>query len=95
MTETITVQSFSSPAPAAQSRRRLSPRSRPACSQDLRRRADISGLAASPPSGADQDGCYQRRGRRQGAALATDVTLLINNAGVNHNTSFMTAPDLR
>jgi hypothetical protein len=28
------------------------------------------------------------------AALATDVTLLINNAGVNHNTSFMTAPDL-
>ena len=28
------------------------------------------------------------------AALATDVTLLINNAGINHNTSFMTAPDL-
>jgi short-subunit dehydrogenase len=28
------------------------------------------------------------------ASLATDVTLLINNAGVNHNTSFMTAPDL-
>lgn len=28
------------------------------------------------------------------AALAADVTLLINNAGVNHNTAFMLAPDL-
>lgn len=28
------------------------------------------------------------------AASAGDVTLLINNAGVNHNTSFLTAPDL-
>jgi len=28
------------------------------------------------------------------AAVATDVTLLINNAGVNHNTAFMVAPDL-
>jgi NAD(P)-dependent dehydrogenase (short-subunit alcohol dehydrogenase family) len=28
------------------------------------------------------------------AAVATDVTLLINNAGVNHNTAFMAAPDL-
>ncbi|HEX9214434.1 MAG TPA: SDR family oxidoreductase [Bradyrhizobium sp.] len=28
------------------------------------------------------------------AATATDVTLLINNAGVNHNTGFMVAPDL-
>jgi NAD(P)-dependent dehydrogenase (short-subunit alcohol dehydrogenase family) len=28
------------------------------------------------------------------AAIATDVTLLINNAGVNHNTAFMIAPDL-
>src|SRR5450631_663549 len=28
------------------------------------------------------------------AAIATDVTLLINNAGVNHNTGFMAAPDL-
>jgi NAD(P)-dependent dehydrogenase (short-subunit alcohol dehydrogenase family) len=27
------------------------------------------------------------------AASAGDVTLLINNAGINHNTSFMTAPD--
>jgi NAD(P)-dependent dehydrogenase (short-subunit alcohol dehydrogenase family) len=28
------------------------------------------------------------------AAGATDVTLLINNAGVNHNTAFLLAPDL-
>ncbi|UFZ01673.1 SDR family oxidoreductase [Bradyrhizobium ontarionense] len=28
------------------------------------------------------------------AALASDVTLLINNAGVNHNTSLLAAPDL-
>ena len=28
------------------------------------------------------------------AAVATDVTLLINNAGINHNTGFMVAPDL-
>jgi NAD(P)-dependent dehydrogenase (short-subunit alcohol dehydrogenase family) len=28
------------------------------------------------------------------ASLATGVTLLINNAGVNHNTAFMLAPDL-
>ena len=28
------------------------------------------------------------------AAAATDVTLLINNAGVNHNTGFMAAPDV-
>ncbi len=28
------------------------------------------------------------------AKVATDVTLLINNAGVNHNTAFMLAPDL-
>jgi NAD(P)-dependent dehydrogenase (short-subunit alcohol dehydrogenase family) len=31
---------------------------------------------------------------QQAAALATDVTLLINNAGVNHNTAFLLAPDL-
>ena len=29
------------------------------------------------------------------AGMATDVTLLINNAGVNHNTGFMVAPDLK
>ena len=28
------------------------------------------------------------------AAQATDVTLLINNAGINHNTAFMAAPDI-
>jgi NAD(P)-dependent dehydrogenase (short-subunit alcohol dehydrogenase family) len=31
---------------------------------------------------------------QQAAAVATDVTLLINNAGVNHNTAFLLAPDL-
>jgi NAD(P)-dependent dehydrogenase (short-subunit alcohol dehydrogenase family) len=31
---------------------------------------------------------------QQATALATDVTLLINNAGVNHNTAFLLAPDL-
>ena len=30
----------------------------------------------------------------RGAAIATDVTLLIDNAGINHNTGFMVAPDL-
>jgi NAD(P)-dependent dehydrogenase (short-subunit alcohol dehydrogenase family) len=28
------------------------------------------------------------------ASLAGDVTLLINNAGINHNTGFMAAPDI-
>jgi len=28
------------------------------------------------------------------AATATDVTLLINNAGLNHNTAFLLAADL-
>ena len=28
------------------------------------------------------------------AGIASDVTLLINNAGVNHNTAFLVAPDL-
>jgi hypothetical protein len=31
---------------------------------------------------------------RYAAAVAADVTLLINNAGVNHNTAFLLAPDL-
>lgn len=31
----------------------------------------------------------------QAASIATDVTLLINNAGVNHNTTFMSSPDLQ
>jgi short-subunit dehydrogenase len=47
---------------------------------------DISQIAASPhlvPIKMDVT-----------SALATDVTLLINNAGVNHNTSFMTASSL-
>lgn len=31
---------------------------------------------------------------KKAAAAASDVTLLINNAGINHNTSFLTAPDM-
>ena len=31
---------------------------------------------------------------KKAAAVATDVTLLINNAGINHNTGFLVAPDL-
>jgi short-subunit dehydrogenase len=31
---------------------------------------------------------------RYAAVVAKDVTLLLNNAGVNHNTSFLLAPDL-
>jgi short-subunit dehydrogenase len=55
---------------------------------------DISALPASPhlvPIKMDvtSDGDVAKA-----AAVATDVTLLINNAGVNHNTSFMTAPDM-
>jgi NAD(P)-dependent dehydrogenase (short-subunit alcohol dehydrogenase family) len=30
----------------------------------------------------------------EAAKVATDVTLLINNAGINHNTAFLLAPDL-
>jgi len=55
---------------------------------------DISGLAATDrvvpllldvTSDADV---------AKAAALATDVTLVINNAGINHNTAFLVAPDL-
>ena len=45
--------------------------------------------------GAAQDGCYQRRGGGGYATrVAGDVTLLINNACVNHNTAFLVAPDI-
>jgi short-subunit dehydrogenase len=55
---------------------------------------DISGLTASEgvmplkmDVTSDADVAYA-------AAVAGDVTLLINNAGVNHNTAFMLAPDI-
>lgn len=55
---------------------------------------DISALAASPHSVPLKMDVTSDNDVAKAAALATDVTLLINNAGVNHNTSFMTAPDL-
>jgi NAD(P)-dependent dehydrogenase (short-subunit alcohol dehydrogenase family) len=56
---------------------------------------DISGLAASPHLVPIKMDVTSDDDVRKAAAVATDVTLLINNAGVNHNTSFMTAaPDL-
>jgi NAD(P)-dependent dehydrogenase (short-subunit alcohol dehydrogenase family) len=55
---------------------------------------DLSGLAASDhlvPIKMDvtNDGEVAKA-----ADMAGDVTLLINNAGINYNTSFMTAPDI-
>jgi len=55
---------------------------------------DISGFATSPNLVAIKMDVTSDDDVRYAALIATDVTLLINNAGVNHNTSFMTAPDL-
>jgi len=55
---------------------------------------DISFLAASPQLVPIKMDVTSDEDVANAAAIATDVTLLINNAGVNHNTSFMTAPDM-
>jgi NAD(P)-dependent dehydrogenase (short-subunit alcohol dehydrogenase family) len=55
---------------------------------------DISSLAASSHLVPIKMDVTSDDDVAKAAALATDVTLLINNAGVNHNTSFMTAPSL-
>lgn len=55
---------------------------------------DISALAASPNLVPIKMDVTSDADVARAAAAATDVTLLINNAGVNHNTSFMTAPSL-
>ena len=55
---------------------------------------DISALAASSQLVPVKMDVISDDDVAEAAALATDVTLLINNAGVNHNTSFMTAPSL-
>src|SRR5258708_26946935 len=55
---------------------------------------DISGLAASPHLVPIKMDVTSDDDVAKAAAVATDVTLLINNAGVNHNTSFMTEPSL-
>lgn len=55
---------------------------------------DISGLAASPHLVPIKMDVTSDEDVAKAAAITTDVTLLINNAGVNHNTSFMIAPSL-
>jgi NAD(P)-dependent dehydrogenase (short-subunit alcohol dehydrogenase family) len=55
---------------------------------------DISGIAASPHLVPIKMDVTSDDDVAKAAAVATDVTLLINNAGVNHNTSFLTAPSL-
>ena len=55
---------------------------------------DISALAASPVLVPIKMDVTSDADVARAAAAAPDVTLLINNAGVNHNTSFMTAPSL-
>ena len=55
---------------------------------------DISGLAASDHLVPLKMDVSSDDDVKKAAAAAPDVTLLINNAGINHNTSFMTAPDL-
>lgn len=55
---------------------------------------DISGIAASGIVVPLKMDVTSDDDVAQAAAAATDVTLLINNAGVNHNTGFMAALDL-
>ena len=55
---------------------------------------DISGLTASARLVPIKMDVTSDDDVVKAAALAADVTLLINNAGVNHNTAFMLAPDL-
>jgi short-subunit dehydrogenase len=55
---------------------------------------DISGLVASDHLVPLKMDVNSDDDVKKAAAVATDVTLLINNAGINHNTSFLTAPDL-
>ena len=55
---------------------------------------DISTLAASDRLVPIKMDVTSDEDVAKAAALATDVTLLINNAGINRNTSFMSAPDL-
>jgi NADP-dependent 3-hydroxy acid dehydrogenase YdfG len=55
---------------------------------------DISALAASDRLVPIKMDVTSDDDVAKAAAVATDVTLLINNAGVNRNTGFMVAPDL-
>ena len=55
---------------------------------------DISGLTASARLVPIRMDVTSDDDVATAAKVAADVTLLINNAGVNHNTAFMLAPDL-
>jgi NAD(P)-dependent dehydrogenase (short-subunit alcohol dehydrogenase family) len=55
---------------------------------------DVAGLTASSRIIAVKMDVTSDAEVSAAAAGATDVTLLINNAGVNHNTAFLLAPDL-
>lgn len=55
---------------------------------------DVSGLAASQGLVPIKMDVTSDAEVAAAAKAAGDVTLLINNAGINHNTAFMVAPDL-
>lgn len=55
---------------------------------------DISALAASPTLVPVKMDVTSDGDVAKAAALAGDVSLLINNAGINHNTGFMAAADI-
>ena len=55
---------------------------------------DVSSLAASPVLVPVQLDVTSDAELAKAASLAGDVTILINNAGLNHNTGFMAAPDI-
>ena len=55
---------------------------------------DVSGLAASQGFVPIKMDVTSDAEVAAAAKAAGDVTLLINNAGINHNTAFMVAPDL-
>ena len=55
---------------------------------------DVSGLAASEGLVPIKMDVTSDAEVADAAKAAGDVTLLINNAGINHNTAFMVAPDL-
>ena len=55
---------------------------------------DISGLTASAGLVPVKMDVTSDADVAKAAGLAGDVTLLINNAGINHNTGFMVAPDI-
>jgi NAD(P)-dependent dehydrogenase (short-subunit alcohol dehydrogenase family) len=55
---------------------------------------DISALVASDQLVPIKMDVTSDEDVSRAAQVATDITLLINNAGINHNTGFLVAPDL-